>query len=235
MSASAALAQADLAAAQAAFGNLVSAIKVATSQLDVSRTVRNSAEGQARTGLAAAVGQHEVNMRAVRAQASHGAEQGQGYGVCSSKDRMFGMAIAEKSSVKVQAAAAAADAAWLTGGGDATARSVALQAARAGFYCSAQERARYSWCTAATASGGTPAGDTDASIFMGREDVGPEEFMVAGDYLDTLAPLPTVSMADSGWGANSARAAARRTGAFATAVRGTVWSVVSGKMGGDDE
>lgn len=228
-------AQAGLTAWQLSTELLVSAVKVSTKQVDATPDTNRTMESQSRQALAAVLGQHGVNARAVQAKTAYGASTAQGYGVCASKFGMQSNAIAEKSSAKVAQAVAAADQTWLTSGGDASARAVSLLEARRTFYCTKEERQTLGWCSGSAAASGMPAGDTDAAPFMLRRDLGPEEAMTAGDYIDTVAPLPTVKAQARNGAEAGDRLQARRQAAFMTAARGAFYSVVAGAVGGDEE
>ncbi|MFG1270540.1 hypothetical protein V5F40_21560 [Xanthobacter sp. DSM 14520] len=224
-----------LSAWQLSTERLVSAVKVSTKQVDATPDSSRTAESQSRQALAASLGQHAVNARAAQAKAAYGANTAQGYGVCAAKFGMQSNAIAEKSSAKVAQAVASADQAWLTSGGDASARAVSLLEARRTFYCTKEERQALGWCGGTAATGGMPAGDTNAAPFMLRRDIGPEEAVTAGDYIDTVAPLPTVKAQVRDGAEAGDRLQARRQAAFMTAARGAFYSVVAGAVGGDEE
>lgn len=89
---------------------------------------------------------------------------------------------------------AEADQAFMANGGDAAAVQSLLNRRRAEFYCS-QEEFDAGLCSALAGVGyntGAKAGDTNASIFMNGGATGAEEAATGLDYIDRVAPLPTV-------------------------------------------
>lgn len=211
---------------------LVSALRVATAQLSTAGQVKAAGEQQSRQSFVGAVNSQAGADRIATARATYGADTGQGYGVCATPVALESRSLAEKSSVDVAAAYAAADRSWLANGGDAVERAAGLQDARKSFYCTDEERAATGWCRPKTQTG-IPAGDTNAAVFM-KPDLGPEEAMTAADYIDTAAPLPTVRAQVRDAEDVLARAEARRRGGLMTAARQTMFSVVNAAMGGND-
>lgn len=225
-------AQADLAVLAASAEQFLSALKVSTAQLSGSGEVKRTAEVQARTGLAATLGAQTQANAVAAARSTYGADTGQGFGVCSTPVALASLKIAENSASKVGAAFGNADHQWLSGGGDAAERAAGLQKLRQTIYCTAEERASTGWCTG-PAKGTIPAGDTNAAVFMLKQDLGPEEAATAADYIDVLAPLPSVARSPSTADEQIARSYARRQGAFTTGARDTMFSVVYRGLGGD--
>lgn len=232
-----ALAQAEMAAWQLAAERLISAMKVNTLQRSTSSQYRSTADVQARTALSSALQAQGAGTRTYEIRSAYGPETGQGYGVCAAKYPMQSWAGAERASTNVAVAFGDADRAWLATGGSAAGRAAELTNSRKTFYCTDEERkALPTWCAQdAGAKRGIPAGDTNAAPFMLRPDIGPEEALTAADYIDTVAPLPTVKTQASTFEERQAQVQARRQGAFLSASRSAFGAVVAGHMGGDGE
>lgn len=232
--ASPAAAQVGLATWQASAEQLLSALKVGTKQIGTSKSTTGVTEVKAQEALASSLTSQKLNDAEQKARSKLGQDTGQGWGVCASKYPMQSYATAETSSAKVAKALGEADETWLKSGGDAALRAADLQDARRTFYCTAEERQNLSWCKG-TGAGGIPAGDTNAAAFMLRRDAGPEEALTAADYIDTLAPLPTVPAQARNAEEAVHQLEARRKGALLSAARSGMFSVVAGVVGGDTE
>ncbi len=94
------------------------------------RQVKAAGEQQSRQSFVGAVNSQAGADRIATARATYGADTGQGYGVCATPVALESRSLAEKSSVDVAAAYAAADRTWLANGGDAVERAAGLQDAR---------------------------------------------------------------------------------------------------------
>ena len=93
---------------------------------------------------------------------------------------------------------------------------------RHSFYCTTLEQKRTGWCSTGSAGRqayGYGAGDSDASIFLLNRSYGAEEAVTAADYLDVMAPLPTVKAKVSTGEEDARRIEALRQGAMMTAAR----------------
>jgi hypothetical protein len=81
--------------------------------------------------------------------------------------------------------------------------------------------------------GGFGAGDSDASAWLLNRDYGAEEVMTAADYIDVVAPLPTVKPNPSTAEQDAAFVIARRQGAIMSGARAGLVGVLVGGMGGE--
>ena len=129
-------------------------------------------------------------LRLARAQHRYGYDTGTGYAACDVALMTSEESDSYASEVKVRQAFRAADQRWLNGGGDAGERMGISLDQRRTFYCSPSEQ-ETGWCRGAQ-PGGFGAGDSDASAWLLNRDYGAEEVMTAADYIDVVAPLPTV-------------------------------------------
>lgn len=215
---------------QLSFERLLSALKVSGSQISASLDQTRTTDQQSRQALAATLGRQDAASRIAQETLKRGSETGMGYGVCSSHGTMRSEHLASASVMEVFKALADQDRGWLSAGGNALARQADLLEARRSFYCSADER-EAGICNGAA---GLAAGSTDASVFMMATDIGPEEAMIASDYLDQVIPLPTIDPARQSAEGEVDRLNARREGAFRSAARSAMFSLVAGSIGGDD-
>ncbi|GMA79971.1 hypothetical protein GCM10025880_63880 [Methylorubrum aminovorans] len=88
------------------------------------------------------------------------------------------------------------------------------------------------WCKGAQ-PGGYGAGDSDAAPWLFNRNYGAEEVMTAADYLDVVAPLPTVKPNPRTAEEDAALVQARREGAIMSGARAGLVGVLVGGMGGD--
>lgn len=98
-------------------------------------------------------------------------------------------------------------------------------------YCSPSEQ-QTGWCKGAQ-PGGYGAGDSDAAPWLFNRNYGAEEVMTAADYLDVVAPLPTVKPNPRTAEEDAALVQARRQGAIMSGARAGLVGVLVGGMGGD--
>ncbi|MBS0987384.1 hypothetical protein JK182_01585 [Acetobacter okinawensis] len=91
---------------------------------------------------------------------------------------------------------------WFQYGGKARDTASSLVGLRHTTYCSQGEKdSTGEWCSSdlgKSRTGGFPAGNSDASVWMLGRSFGAEEGMTGMDYIDTAAPLPTIPATGSG-------------------------------------
>ena len=165
------------------------------------------------------------------ANAQSGYDTGTGYAACDVALMTSEESDSYASEVKVRQAFRAADQRWLNGGGDAGERMGISLDQRRTFYCSPSEQ-ETGWCRGAK-PGGYGAGDSDASPWLLNRDYGAEEVMTAADYIDVVAPLPTVKPNPSTAEQDAAFVIARRQGAIMSGARAGLVGVLVGGMGGE--
>lgn len=170
-------------------------------------------------------------LRLARAQHEYGYDTGTGYAACTIALGLSQASDSETSASRVRQAFRSADRSWLTGGGDAAARMGASLDQRRSFYCSPSEQ-QTGWCKGAQ-PGGYGAGDSDAAPWLFNRNYGAEEVMTAADYLDVVAPLPTVKPSPRTAEEDVALVQARRQGAIISGARAGLVGVLVGGMGGD--
>lgn len=120
-----------------------------------------------------------------------------------------------------------ADQAFLSSGRDAAMVQSALNRRRAEFYCSGEEFDA-GLCSALAGIGyntGPKAGDTNAAVFMDGGASGAEEVATGLDFIDRVAPLPTVDQ-----GSNAGSAIARLIALKQGAERSMAREIISGSI-----
>ena len=170
-------------------------------------------------------------LRLARAQHEYGFDTGTGYAACTVALGLAQESDSATSASKARQAFRSADQRWLTNGGDAGVRLGDSLDQRRSFYCSPSEQ-QTGWCKGAQ-PGGYGAGDSDAAPWLFNRNYGAEEVMTAADYLDVVAPLPTVKPNPRTAEEDAALVQARREGAIMSGARAGLVGVLVGGMGGD--
>lgn len=207
-------------------GMKVSGAQSSATALQTTNGYKASAEAAAAT-----ITSQDNAARLARAQHEYGFDTGTGYAACTLALGIADERHAYSSAARVRQAYRAADSTWLTSGGDAADRSGASLHQRRTFYCSPTEQLT-GWCVG-SGLGGYGAGDSDASPWLLNRNYGGEEVMTAADYLDVVAPLPTVRPNPMTAEDDLALIRARREGAIMSGARATLIGVITGGMGGD--
>ncbi|BCM88021.1 hypothetical protein [Methylobacterium indicum] len=211
---------------------LMSGLKVSGAQSSATSLQTTNGHKAAAEAAASALVSQDNALRLARVQHQYGYDTGTGYAACD-----VSLAIGQErdsyaSAEKVRQTFRQADQRWLTSGGDAAERMGVSLEQRRTFYCSPSEQ-ETGWCTNAK-PGGFGAGDSDASPWLLNRDYGAEEVMTAADYLDVIAPLPTVKPNTSTAEHDADLVMARRQGAIMSGARASLVGVIVGGMGGDN-
>lgn len=207
-------------------GMKVSGAQSSATALQTTNGFKSSAEA-----AASALVSQDNALRLARAQHNYGFDTGTGYAACDVALGISQERDSYASEVKVRQAFRSADQRWLTNGGDAGARMGATLEQRRTFYCSPSEQAT-GWCTGSQ-PGGYGAGDSDAAPWLFNRDYGAEEVMTAADYLDVVAPLPTLKPNPATAEEAADLVQARRQGAIMSGARAGLTGVLVGGMGGE--
>ncbi|MDP4025786.1 hypothetical protein Q8W71_24445 [Methylobacterium sp. NEAU 140] len=210
---------------------LLSGMKVSGAQSSATALQTTNGHKAAAEAAASTLVSQDNALRLARAQHQYGYDTGTGYAACTITLGISQERDSYASADKARQAFRAADARWLTGGGDAAARMGASLDQRRTFYCSPSEQ-ETGWCTGAK-PGGYGAGDSDAAPWLLNRDYGAEEVMTAADYLDVVAPLPTVKPDPTTAEQDADLVQARRLGAILSGARAGLVGVIVGGMGGD--
>ncbi len=210
---------------------LMSGMKVSAAQSSAAASQTTTGFKSAAEAAASTIVSQDNALRLAQARHLYGFDTGTGYAACSVNLTVSQERDARASATRVRQVFAEADRRWLTSGGDAAERLGDTLRLRKTFYCTAAEQAT-GWCKGAK-PGGVGAGDSDASPWLLNRDYGAEEVMTAADYLDVVAPLPTVNPSPRNAEEDLALIQARRQGAFMSGARAVLVGVITGGMGGD--
>jgi hypothetical protein len=123
---------------------------------------------------------------------------------------------------------------YLASGGNAAATIKNSLLKRIGHYCTDQEREALgpTYCQS-TVRSERNAGDSNAAPFLVNRNYGGAEVVTAGDYIDVLAPLPTITPEAEQIGGQLELMSARVRGAALSASRSAIMRVAVSGMGGD--
>jgi|GEM_PF-5323503 hypothetical protein len=210
---------------------LLSALRVDDAQTGTRSQQSANGYAMAAQGAASAITSQDNALRLARAQHTYGYDTGTGYAACTVALGIGDERAAHISAQKVRDAFRKSDQAWLTTGGDGAERmGISLQQRRE-LYCTADEQ-EAGWCRKSV-GGGFGAGDSDAGPWLFNRNYGPEEIATAADYLDVIAPLPTVRPNPRTAEQDLELIVARRQGAVLTGARAILVGVIDSGMGGD--
>ncbi|KMO21331.1 hypothetical protein [Methylobacterium platani] len=210
---------------------MISAMKVSGAQSSATALQTTNGHKAAAEAAASTLVSQDNALRLARAQHQYGFDTGTGYAACTIAQGLSDERDSASSAAKVRQAFRQADQRWLTNGGDAAERMGVTLEQRRTFYCSPSEQAT-GWCNGAK-PGGFGAGDSDAAPWLLNRDYGAEEVLTAADYLDVVAPLPTVKPNPTTAEEDAALVMARRHGAIMSGARASLVGVILGGMGGD--
>lgn len=210
---------------------MISAMKISGSQSSATALQTTNGHKAAAEAAASTLVSQDNALRLARAQHQYGYDTGTGYAACDVSLAIGQERDSHASAEKVRQSFRQADQHWLTSGGDAAERMGVTLEQRRTFYCSPSEQAT-GWCTGAK-PGGFGAGDSDAAPWLLNRDYGAEEVMTAADYLDVVAPLPTVKPNPTTAEQDADLVIARRQGAIMSGARASLVGVLVGGMGGD--
>lgn len=218
---------------QTYFQQLLSSLKIDASQTNTSgqqvlSTAKSSSEAKITSVL-----QNRVSMKIAEAKSRYSYETGQGYNACMVTVGISDIAKAKQERVEYARKVGTRDSEWLSEGGGRTEDTLSsIVALRKEVYCSDQEKADLgSYCH--TTHNGYDAGNTDASVWLAHRGYGGEEAMTGFDYVDTVAPLPTVpeKSPDSSEKAME-RAEAISAGVMRNAARTTLQNIILDGLSG---
>lgn len=183
-----------LAQLEAVWRTVISGVRVNTAQTAGSGNQVASTALKAAEANAMAVAQFDGRYGVSEAANKYVVGRDQTSAACGPVElRRMANAASERNR-QISSVIAAADQEFLAGNGDAAKVQSTLNRRRAEFYCS-QEEFDAGLCSALAGIGyntGPKAGDTNASVFMNGGASGAEEVATGLDYIDRVAPLPTV-------------------------------------------
>lgn len=218
---------------QTFFQQLLSSVKIDTAQTNTSsQQVANTSQKSGEAKISSVL-QSRVNMKMAEAKSRYNYETGQGYNACMISVGMSDIAKAREERVQYGKSVGSRDSAWLAEGNGNTEDTLSsMIALRKEVYCSDQEKEDLGlYCQ--TSLNGYDAGNTDASVWLAHRGYGAEEAMTGMDYVDTVAPLPTVP--EKGTTRSDLalqRAEAIRSGVMRNAARTTLQNIILDGMSG---
>lgn len=116
-------------------------------------------------------------------------------GLCAVTDAQAGVSGAEDAASQLNAGFEDFERQWLEEGGDRITTLIDTHLLRRTAFCSEAERA-LGLCEGPATFGVPVAADSDASPFLLRRSYGTAEVDVGSVFVDTVAPLPTISTAE---------------------------------------
>lgn len=209
---------------------LLSGLKVDASQTTTTADQTSTAVKSSASAAASTVAATRQGLLVAKARHDYSYETGTGYAACTVSLGLSDERDAGTSAATVMAAFGAADRSWLQSGGDGAARLRTSLDLRKTLYCSEAERT----AGVCTGTGGYGAGDSDASPWLYSRNYGAEEITTAGDFLDVIAPLPTIEPAASTAVDQTRLVENRRGGALLSGARAALMTVIAAGTAGDE-
>lgn len=179
---------------EAVWGHVISGVRGKTAQTAASGNQVASVALKAAEANASAVAQFDGRYGISEAANKYGVGRDQTSAACAPVEMRRMAHEASRRNRQIGSVIAGADQAFLANNGDAASVQSTLNRRRSEFYCS-QEEFDAGLCNALAGVGyntGARAGDTNASVFMDGGASGAEEVATSLDYIDRVAPLPTV-------------------------------------------
>ncbi|MBV5266382.1 hypothetical protein [Pinisolibacter aquiterrae] len=209
---------------------LLSGLRVDASQATTTADQTSTAVKSSASAAASTVAATRQGLLVAKARHNYSYETGTGYAACTVSLGLTDERDAGASATTVIAAFGAADRSWLQSGGDGAARLRASLDLRKTLYCSEAERT----AGVCSGTGGYGAGDSDASPWLYSRNYGAEEITTAGDFLDVIAPLPTIEPAASTAVDQTRLVENRRGGALLSGARAALMTVIAAGTAGDE-
>ena len=203
--------------------------QVSSSASQTQHVIKKSEEAAVNAELA-----QEQALRMADIKNRYSYETGQGETSCAVVDARSGLSGVDNSEKKMLTAFRSSDQKYLSSGGNAAATIKNSLLKRIGHYCTDQERAALgpTYCQS-TVRSERNAGDSNAAPFLVNRNYGGAEVVTAADYIDVLAPLPTIKPNAEVVGDRLELMSARMRGAALSASRSTMMGVAVSGMGGD--
>ena len=218
---------------QAFFQQLLSSVRTDTAQTNVSGQQVSNVKLKSAESKVSSVLQSRQNMKIAEAKSRYSYETGQGYNSCMVTVGMSDIAKAREERSDFGRKVGQRDSEWLADGGGSTNDTLSsLIALRKEVYCSDQEKEGLGpYCQ--TTHNGYDAGNSDASVWLAHRGYGAEEAMTGMDFVDTVAPLPTVPEKGTAKTDEALqRVNAIRAGIMRNAARSTLQNIILDGMAG---
>ncbi|WP_299592524.1 hypothetical protein [uncultured Tateyamaria sp.] len=176
------------------FQQMMSGLRVKTAQTSASGNQVVTAALKTAEAHASAITQFDVRAGLNEAVSAYAVGRDQTNAACGPVEMRQMAHSAAQRNVSLRQMLGQADTAFMDDHGDAASVQATLNRRRSEYYCSEEEFAA-GLCSPFAGVGyntGPGAGDTNASVWMNGSAAGAEEIAVGIDYLDRVAPLPTV-------------------------------------------
>ena len=173
-----------------AFRQLMSALKINTNQNKTAFEQFATSMRKSNEAVSSAAVQYKKNIATADAKKNFSYETGQGYKTCMVQEAQSGVYDAAKSRRNYADNVRNFDNNWFDSGGGRYSDNVSsIIALRKDVYCSSGEEKTIG-CN--LKQRGVPAGNSNSAPWLISRDYGAEEAMTGFDFIDTIAPLPTV-------------------------------------------
>nr|WP_281722721.1 hypothetical protein [Nitrosomonas nitrosa] len=203
--------------------------QVSASEQQTQQVTKKSAEAMANAEMT-----QELAYKIAETKQRYSYETGQGDSACLTAYSREGLTGVSSSQKRVRQAFSSAESGYISRGGNAAdvARNSILK--RVGYYCTDVEQAKLgsTYCQSDSRSA-RDAGDSNAAPFLVNRTYGAAEAVAAADYIDVLAPFPTINPNASTASDQINLVKARLRATVTTGARAAMMRVVGTGMGGD--
>ena len=212
---------------------LVSALKVSGTQDKTASEQKTNANKQIHESAISTIVAGLQNIQVAAIKQNYSFETGTGYNACTTSLHLKEERNTAKTVETVFEAFSKQEREWFQNASDGVERLGASLQLRRNLYCSMEEKAK-NICKGEQ-SGSYGSGDSDASIWMLSRNFGGEELLVAMDYLDVIAPLPSINKNPDTAGDDIQAIANIRKAALLSGARANMMSFITGGMGGNKD
>lgn len=210
-----------------AFRQLMSALKIDTKQNKTSAEQFSTSIRKTDEAVVSSAVQFKKNIAIADAKSAFSYETGQGYKPCMVQEAQADVFDATKNRKNYVNSIKAFDNNWFYRGGGRYSDNVSsIIALRKEVYCSLAEANKFG-CE--LKQRGMPAGNSNAAAWLISRDYGAEEAMTGFDFIDTIAPLPSVpdkEKADADAGVAMEKVNAIKSGVMTEAARTVYQNII---------
>jgi hypothetical protein len=219
-----------------AFERLLAGLKVHDRQIGGSSSQTQQVVKKSQQARTEAVNAQDLALKIADIKQRMSYETGTGEVACGIAETWKGLNAVGDSEKQIQRAFHNAEKRTLNTELDGAAMIANSIAMRKGHYCTLEEAAKLggTYCVSRPQNERN-AGDSNAAPFLLNRNYGPQEVVVAGDYLDTLAPYPTLKPNPKTVGEQMLLIEARQKAAMLSGARSAMIGVAMSAMGGGGE
>jgi hypothetical protein len=212
---------------------LISAIKVSAAQDKTASEQVVNANKQIHEASASTIVTAIKNMKLAEAKHNYSSETGTGYNACFNGLQLKNERASETSAQKVLKSFAEGEKDWFNSENDGISRLTQSLQYRKDLYCTSTEKEK-GICKGEKA-GSYGAGDSDASIWLLSRNYGAEEVLVSADFIDVVAPMPSIMKNATTAHEDIVGITDIRRGAILSGARLNIMKYVTDGMGGDHD